>query len=258
MSTPVPAPHDPVILPTALAAAWGTAALSGLASPDLAGERITAGSLHRVTGVAVGSSVGVAPSAVETWPMVWAHLRGVGASAADLVLPRPGDLQGAPVDHGAVVRIRRHGELLGWLVPRVTGAVLWSWFDADGPAVPQPHVSEADRSLREAVQAAAHDLVALDVAREAPQVRALVDAWTDVWGGAEWPPSLDGQRRATLARAARLWAAGEIALADDGGAVGLADAARRAAVLRELARAARTAVCAAVNAPSAQRSGRSG
>jgi hypothetical protein len=247
----VPAPQDPVILPAALAAAWGTAALSGLASPDLAGERITAGSLHRVVGVAVGSVVGVASSAVETWPMVWAHLGRVGATAADLVLPRPGDLYRAPVDHGAVVRIRRHGEVVGWLVPGVSEVVLWTWFDADGPARAHPQVSEADRSLREAVHAAAHDLAELDVARQAPQVRALLDAWTDLWGTSEWPPTIDGLRRVTLVRAARLWAAAEIALADDGGAVGLGDATRRAAVLRELARTARTAVCAAINSPSA-------
>ncbi len=231
---------------------WANAMLSGVADPDTAARRIL--------GTDVGHHVAGLPGHPEpvTLPVALNVLRTAGARQAHLALPVPGDPAGlagpppfneAALEAGEAVIVR--GADVG-LVPVYVGpAVQWSAHRAAAP--PHADLGEADRGLRAALIAVADALATLDVARWNPDVAdALIDIRKIGSGrGDDLAPGYDPRAVRTAATARRCLAIAEAALADDGGAISLADAhARRRAVLA-LATAARHALVAACGPPSA-------
>jgi hypothetical protein len=234
----------------ARAAAWGTACLRGEASPDLAGERIAgAGLPQRVAGAGEGA-------VHESWPLVLARWSARGVTGLRLALPAPGDVAGVPGPPSVAAAALRAGAALipvGGphlvLVPEPGRALIeWRGLPCDAPTAPVSLLHEADRVLRAAVRESAEALASLEVSR-----------WSDAGGeviAAMRSGSLDGdalpacypaRAREALVRARRLRAVCAAALADEGGAVGLADSASRREVLRALDRAARVTEMAACN-----------
>jgi hypothetical protein len=229
---------------------WTNAMLSGGTDPDTAARRILADDVgHQIAGLPAH------PGPV-TLPVALNLLRTAGARQAYLALPVPGDpigLAGPPafneaaLDAGEAVIVP--GADVG-LVPAYVGpAVQWTALPAATP--PEPDLGEADRGLRAALIAAAEALAALEVARWNPDVAdALMDIRKIGTGrGDDLAPGYDARAVRTAATARRCLAIAEAALADDGGAISLADAdARRRAVLG-LATAARRALVAACGPP---------
>jgi hypothetical protein len=105
-------------------------------------------------------------------------------------------------------------------------------------------VGEADRRLRRALHESAAELLDLDVARWRPEA---ADALMDLHHPARpVPPPGTPDRCVQLAgRAIQALGIVELALQDDGGAVGRADAAARRRALQPLGAAARRALVAA-------------
>ena len=84
------------LLPAGRLAAWGSAALTGAASPDEAADAV-AGPVdpgHRVTDLP-------GEDGPVTLPYALVRIRSLGASGLRLVLPRPGDVSGLPGPAGA-------------------------------------------------------------------------------------------------------------------------------------------------------------
>ncbi|WP_315500963.1 hypothetical protein [Actinomyces radicidentis] len=132
------------------------------------------------------------------------------------------------------------------LVPEDSGtSVLWLAHDLR--ATPPPFdASQARRDVHRATEEAIESLVALDLARERPELAdTLTDLVTAVLDPGLVPPSLDGRRRELLERSLRLEAICDLALEDDGAAATALQARRRAEVLRPLLAVARRGVAAA-------------
>lgn len=180
----------------------------------------------------------------------WLALRDRGARRAVVALPAAGDpagLAGPPtfneeaIDAGEAVIVDGPG--IG-LIPSVVGSgVFWAASEATPPPPSSP-VSEAERTLREQLLAAARDLTELDVARWRPEV---ADALSDLRSPREpvLPPGYGERAERVAALASRCLHIGDLALADDGNAITgyQTDARRRITV--DLQRAARRAVVVA-------------
>lgn len=192
-------------------------------------------------------------------------LRALGAHAATVALPRPGDPHGvggprelteAAVDAGeAVVAV---GAPVA-LVPRVTTfgppgdqgqLVRWQWHEAR-PAPAGMDVTEADQALGTALFEANSTLTDLDLASWRPEVAQLLEDVRAAKDAAPLPRGYSPAAQALAARAARLWAITRFALDDDGAAVSASAAAARKAALQPLERAARHALAAACNSLAA-------
>lgn len=227
---------------SALWTSWFNAWLGGYAPLDDATAAVRAGdAAHDVTGLSD-----------EALPLeqAWPALRRSGATGAALALPVPGDPAGlagpptfneAAIDAGEAVIVDGAG--VG-VVPNVVGrGVFWRAYDA---AAPQPSTSlaDAERRLREQLVDTGRALAELDVARWRPEI---ADALSDLRAARDGtlPPGYDERAQRVSALAVRCWRICDLALDDDGGALGIDDAAARRRTTLELQRAARHAVVAA-------------
>lgn len=114
--------------------------------------------------------------------------------------------------------------------------------------VPQLSAGQARRQVQAALNEAVDALVALDLARERPELAdRLNDVVTAVLPPALVPPGLGARDRDLLERSLRLSALCELALQDDGAASTAAQASSRAQVLRPLLDTARQGVMAATD-----------
>ncbi len=161
-----------------------------------------------------------------------------------LALPVPGSLAPlrgpaafnlAALDQGEAVVARTAG--VGLVPIRVGQAIQWRIFAAEEPLAPSsPH--EAERALNEVVIEAAATLSRLDVAAGARPTPA---------SGVMLAPGYSTRQQATAERAARLLAACDAALLDDGASITSFEAERRAAELRRVRAKAGEALGSAVS-----------
>ncbi|WP_167202187.1 hypothetical protein [Actinomyces respiraculi] len=132
------------------------------------------------------------------------------------------------------------------LVPRASGTSV-TWAAHVLSASPAPFdASQARRDVHRATEEAIEALVALDLARERPQMaEALTDLVTAVLDPRLLPPSLPARQRDLLERSLRLLGICELALEDDGAAATASQGLARSRVLRRLGAVARHGVAAA-------------
>ncbi|QCX27513.1 hypothetical protein [Nocardioides jishulii] len=235
--------HLPV---SAVLAWWGTSWLRGLASTDEVLDALS----RRVPVHSVRSHGPEVPEldAASLVPLL-ALWRSRGATSASLALPveghplgigGPRDLTVAATDVGEAVIVTEVGLAV---VPDEVGAgVTWTLHEARRRQVPD--VGEADRGLRASLLATLDALEHLDVASWSPDAadRAMnLRHLPDV----EAVPGVPESMRALAARGIQAWWIVDAALADHGGAVSAVEVARRAEALKDLGRAARTALVAA-------------
>ncbi|WP_141013240.1 hypothetical protein [Nocardioides sambongensis] len=174
--------------------------------------------------------------------------RAAGGESVAAAFPGAGDpvglrgprtLTAAAIEAGQAVVLPALGK---GLVPVQVGPVVeWHEYDAHRPL--PPDLGEADRTLRGALLAAADGLAALDVASWSPEVADdLIDLRAgSVVPGVSWVPE---RSRVLLARALHLRDVVDLALRDDGGALGVTEAARRRDLLEPLGAAVRRALTA--------------
>lgn len=247
-------PRDWSDLPDSARLAWWlTAVLAGRASPDeLLAAVLGEDAAHHVTGLPDLDGPGRGESEEpEPFPLVLAlgRLRRLGAAYAGLALPAEGDplglggpveLNQAALEHGEAVVVT--GANVGLVPVRAGRGVVWRCLPARIRQVPD--VGEADRLLRLALLTAANTLADLDVARWRPE---LADELTDL-RSRRLPEAPDGTPPACVALAARGRQAvriAELALRDDGGALGATQSRQRHDAIRPLAAAGRRALVAA-------------
>jgi hypothetical protein len=240
--------HD---FPAGRFAVWATAWLGGRASYDDALDALHGDSAHRVTGL---------PGSTEAVPLGWAltSLRGLGERRFRLALPVPGDVRGLPAAPGLTALALEAGQAAVGerlaLVPEAIGpeAIAWTAFPLDGVPPLAPLVEGTLRTvsggLDLAVAGAARTLAELDLARWHPEVPALLAALAKPAKATGLPADHEPVALAILARAERLAAVLDLAMADaPGGAVTHTQAVARDSALRPLADAVREAVTAAFN-----------
>lgn len=261
-----------LVLPrSARLAAWGSAALTGRATPADAVRAVTGDDEpHTVEGLLAAPPQDGGEPGLE---QLLAALAASGAAGMRVALPAPGDAGGLPgpaaftaeaVDVGEAVLVE--GELLLpdgvgrlGLVPELTlfgsahepGAhVLWRSEPVWSPRAPDgTTLSDAERELRAGLAEATRVLAGLDVARWRDDA---ADRITSVRDGAlglrELPPGTPARAARVAASAARVRAIVELASEDDGAAVSSGEALARARSLREVDGSARRALAVAVNA----------
>ncbi|RZQ63706.1 hypothetical protein [Amycolatopsis suaedae] len=175
---------------------------------------------------------------------------------ARLVLPAAGDVRGLGGGGPFTTAALRAGEAVLWpssghgLVPEAVadGVLRWTVFDLGGPvAVEHVGLGEAEHGLTEALRESAGALQALRVARERPGVRDELAASLRARPRPDWPAGTPGRALRVLQRAEEVAAILALADSDDpGGALSASAADGRAAALRPLSHAVRTARTAAV------------
>ena len=222
-------------------ASWFNAWLDGHVPLDDAADAVRGDdAAHDVTGLS---------DQICPLERAWPELRRRGVTRAALALPAPGDPAGlagprafneAALDAAEAVVLDGHP--IGF-VPSVVGSgVFWSAYEAH----PAPPISlqESERSLREQLVESGRELADLDVARWRPEI---ADALSDLRSarGAVLAPSYDERAQRVAALALRCLRICELALGDDGGALGIDDAAARRRTTTALQRVARHAVVAA-------------
>lgn len=227
---------------------WGTAWLRGLVVADLMLDAVIADdATHTVFGLgALG--LGGDDSGAEGLVTGLGRLRAEGATGFGAAFPAEGDLVGLggprhfnadAIEAGeAVVAI---GAGIGLVPLRVGAAVTWTAYDAERRQLPD--VGEADRSLRTALLETSDVLGDLDVARWRPEVadrlmnlrrRPALTA----------PPGVPARCIDLVGRGVQALEIAELALEDDGGALGSHEIAARRSALLPLQRAGRRALVA--------------
>jgi hypothetical protein len=227
-------------------ALWFSAWAAGTSSLDDARDGIIGDdAAHDVIGL---------PGRLEPEPVIFAlgALRGLGATAATVALPAPGDPLGLAGPAAFNVEVLEVGEgvvLEGsgvGLVPHRTGAgVTWTCHPA-APARQLPSSGEADQSLRRALLGASTALAGLDVAKWRPEVADELMALRRHRSTSDY--ALPGQVPADVVRlavlAVRCRTIVDLALVDDGGSITAAEADARRRALLPLDQAARRALVA--------------
>ena len=178
------------------------------------------------------------------WTPLWRHcwqlspMDGSSLSRCRDPLPHsvvPAAFNLAALEHGEAVVASAAG--LGLVPIRVGQAVQWRIFAAERPLAPSSPY-EAERALNEVVIGAAATLSRLDVAagtRPTPPIAVLL------------APGYSTRQQATVERAARLLAACDAALLDDGASISSFEADRRAQELRRVRARAGEALGSAVS-----------
>jgi hypothetical protein len=240
--------EHPSPLPVALRLAWwGTAWLRGhVGADELIDAVVDQDAVHLV------SFDQADPEPLMTG---LGRLRSEGADALGAAFPTEGDPAGlggpaafnaAALEAGeAVVALDAAGFALRGLVPqRVGAAVTWSVLGAERRQLPD--VGEADRALRAALPEAADTLAALEVARWRPEV---ADRLMNLRHRPRMvaPAGVPPRCAELAARGLQALEIVALALADDGGALTVAEAESRRAALQPLGRAARRALVAAAS-----------
>ncbi len=224
-------------LTAALNALVGDAVVSGemwirsVVGPEVAHHVVDLDDLLALGGAGSTALSDALPQLIAVEPEQW--MLSLPAPGALGGLRGPADLNVAALEQGSAVVAGTAGVAL---VPfRVGPAIQWRVFAAERPLLP-PSPYDAERELSETVLRAAATLQRLDV--------AAGDRPTD--HGLRLPTAYPNRQRLAADRAARLYAACEVALADDGASLSSYEADVRARELRAVRDAARTALCAAV------------
>jgi hypothetical protein len=236
-------------------AAWADSWLTGEVTLDEVVARVHGDDEpHTVTGFPAGHG----PASLSA---ILGSMRASGAQALRVALPRPGDPQGLSGPPELTVEAVAAGEAVVCvgapvaLVPTVLPfgplgdqghLVSWGWH----PALPPPSgptLVEAEQALARDLIAAASALSHLDVAAWRPEVGRLLDDIRSGHAAEPLPRPFPPPAQALAARAARVLAAVEIGLSDDGLSLTAASAQARRATLVPLERAARHALAAACN-----------
>ena len=244
MTSPLPA--------SARLAWWGTAWLCGHVVTDLLLDEVVDDDVtHAVAGLA-RLGLGGSEDVSETLLGGLARLRAEGVTSFGAAFPvegdpvglgGPADLNRAAIEVGeAVVVLLDDGSAVG-LVPERVGPTT-TWVAHRGVRRQLPDVGEADRGLRSALLQSADALAALDVARWRPEV---ADRLTDLRHREPLaaPPGVPERCVSLAARALNALEVVDLALEDDGGALGLHEITRREQAILPLGAAARRALVAA-------------
>ena len=228
---------------SAVLAWWGTSWLRGEVAPDLVLDAV-------IGGDATHTCAGLPGSPAPTGLLgALVALRSEGATGLGLALPVPGDplgLGGPAAFNAAALESEEAVVAVGagvGLVPRRVGAAVeWQAHPAGRRTVPD--VGEADRELRRALLAAANTLAALDVARWRPEV---ADELTDLRHprAVAGPAGVPARCLDLAGRGLQAITVVDLALADDGGALSVANAEARRSALVPLERTGRRALVAA-------------
>lgn len=240
--------HD---YPAGRFAVWATAWLAGRTSFDAALDAVTGETAHRVVGL---------PGTTDAVPLgvALSSLRSLGEHRLQLVLPVPGDTRGLPAVPALVAAALSSGQAAVGaavaLVPEELGpeVVAWTAVDLAGAPPAAPLVEGTLRAVSGALDLAVGDsartLAGLDVARWNPEVPTLLAGLARTTHAPGLPEDHDQLAASVLGRAQRLSRVLDLAMADaPRAAVNHAQAARRDAALRPLARAVREATAAAYN-----------
>ena len=228
-------------------AAWGTAALLGAESPDVAADAVGGPTdpVHRVAGLP-GESEPV------TLPYVMGRLRALGATGLRLVLPRPGDVAGLPGPPefnaealAAAAAVVTTGATNLALLP--VARAQWSAHRVDPDHRTPLPLRAAEQELGRAIREGAAELTRLDVAAWDPAAAEVLERGPS--RPQALPRSAGGEAHRLLALALRIAAVVEVAAASEGRTLTGAEVGARARVLRDLDDAARHAVEAACSAP---------
>lgn len=223
-------------------ALWFTAWCADETSLDQTRDAVVAAdAAHDVAGL---------PSGVSPLILALGELRSLGATAAGVALPVPGDPLGLAGPSGFNELALEQGEAVALtgvelgLVPHRAGAgVVWQCVPAaTRRQVPDP--SEADTLLRQALVRAADDLAALEVARWRPEVADELMALRRPHDLC-LPAGTSARAGRMIGLATRCRTIVSLALADDGAAVSAREVARRREALLPLDHAARRALVAA-------------
>jgi hypothetical protein len=189
-------------------------------------------------------ALGLDPLQASTLDAALAALLAAELEGWFLALPLPGSLAPlrgpapfnlAALDQGEAVVASTAG--VGLVPIRVGHAIQWRIFAAEQPLAPSSPY-EAERALNEVVIEAAATLSRLDVAAGARPALA---------SGVMLAPGYSRRQQATAERAARLLAACDAALVDDGASITSFEAERRAAELRRVRAKAGEALGSAVS-----------
>lgn len=249
-----PSPGSPELLPpSARLAWWGTAWLRGAVVTDQVLDAVRGlDAAHHVAGLAAGGAYDGGAATADPLVVALGALRARGVDTLGLALPVEGDLLGlggpralndAALEVGeAVVASGPGTEPLGLVPERIGAGVVWQVLPAQRRQLPD--VGEADRALRGTLLEAASDLARLDVARWRPEV---ADALMDLRHrpALDAPPGVPHRCVDLASRGLQALGIAELALEDDGGALTVHEAERRAGALRPLERAGRRALVAA-------------
>ena len=227
-------------------ALWCDAWLQGVTSLDETADHIASGDVVHLVDLGEGA---------EPLIIGLGRLRALGATAAGVALPVPGDpvgLAGPPDFNQAALEAEEavllDGASHGLVPERVGHSVTWHVLPATTRR-PTLDPGEADRGLRAALPRAADELAALDVARWRPEVAdALLNLRREQH--LDLPPHVAARSSRMLVLGMRCLDIVSLATQDDGGAVTASEADRRRATLEDLGAAARRAVVAATCAPS--------
>ena len=232
------------VLPASVRLAWwGTSWLRGHVVTDLVVDAVLGDdATHAVAGLP-------GTDRTETLVVALGRLRAAGASGIGAAFPVEGDLVGLggpaafnsdAIEAGEAVVVAEAG--LG-LVPHRTGAAI-TWATHPAARRQLPDVGEADRELRSALIESANALARLDVARWRPDV---ADELLNLRHRhpAPAPPGVPERCADLAARGLQAIGIVELALEDDGAALGVAEITARGDALRPLARAGRRALVAA-------------
>lgn len=248
-------------------AAWGTAALRGLADDAAAVAAVCRDDEpHRAAAAGDGAVVGLLGSCPDLAALL-GDLRALGCSGLRAVLPVPGDLLGLPGPPAFNVEATDAGEAVltagpvapVGLVPEVVefgspwepgASVTWRVHAVlERPSPETGTLAEAERALREALAEATAVLAGLDVARWREDAAERIAAVRDGGLVRDAVPAGTAPRAVrVLASAARVRAIVALAGEDDGAALTGHEAGRRRSALREVDGVARRSLVVALNA----------
>jgi hypothetical protein len=221
---------------------WYNAWLSGAATPDDLPDLVLASdTAHSVVGLDADS---------HSLMTAAARLRRLGASAATLALPVPGNLlglAGPPALNMAAVEVGEAALFPGSglaLVPEAVGAGVFWHAHPSHPVREVPDVRDAERWLRETLIAVAQRLTDLDVATWRPEIAGALSVLRDEHE-APLPTGYPVRATRLAALALRCQAIVRLAHSTGSAAVTSFELTCRDSALDDLSAAARTALVAA-------------